>query len=144
MNDSTLARLAAKYGTPLYVYDAEVIRGRAKLFFASIPFHRKRIYYATKANGNVSLLRLLRKCGVHADTFSPGEVFLARRAGFPPDHIIFSGNNASDDDLAYVSREGVTFNIDTQQILDWNRLAKNATLRPGQRLTLLVKNSSRG
>ena len=36
------------------------------------------------------------------------------------------------------------FNIDTQQILDWNRLSKNSVLRPGQRLTLLVKSTSRG
>ena len=36
------------------------------------------------------------------------------------------------------------FDIDTQQILDWNRLSKNSVLRPGQRLTLLVKSSSRG
>jgi membrane-bound lytic murein transglycosylase D len=36
------------------------------------------------------------------------------------------------------------FDIDTQQLLDWNRLSKNSVLRPGQRLTLLVKNSPRG
>jgi membrane-bound lytic murein transglycosylase D len=36
------------------------------------------------------------------------------------------------------------FNIDTQQIIDWNRLTKNPVLRPGQRLTLLVKGTSRG
>ncbi len=36
------------------------------------------------------------------------------------------------------------FDIDTQQILDWNRLSKNSVLRPGQRLTLLVKSNSRG
>lgn len=45
------------------------------------------------------------------------------------------------DNLWTISRQ---FDVDVQQILDWNRLAKNATLRPGQRLTLLVKNSSRG
>lgn len=36
------------------------------------------------------------------------------------------------------------FDIDTQQILDWNRLSKNSVLRPGQRLTLLVRSTSRG
>jgi len=36
------------------------------------------------------------------------------------------------------------FNVDTQQILDWNRLSKDSVLRPGQRLTVLVKGTSRG
>ena len=36
------------------------------------------------------------------------------------------------------------FDVETQQICDWNRLSKNTVLRPGQRLTLLVKSDLRG
>ena len=113
MNATMLQSLARKYDTPLYVYDAEVIRKKYSIIHNAIPFHKKRIYYAIKANGNVHLLRLLRKCGAFADTFSPGEVFLSLKAGFSPQQIIFSGTNASEKDLRYVAGKGVTVNMDS-------------------------------
>lgn len=39
---------------------------------------------------------------------------------------------------------GRQFDVDAQQIRDWNKLPKNPVLRPGQRLTLLVKSTPRG
>ena len=113
MRISLLDRLARRYGTPLYVYDAETIRKRFFLMQNAIPYHKKKIYYAAKANSNVHILRLLRKCGAYADTFSPGEVFLSLKAGFPPSHVIFSGNNASEEDLRYVSQRRVTVSMDS-------------------------------
>lgn len=113
MNATMIQSLAQEYGTPLYVYDAEVIRKKYSIIHDAIPFHRKRIYYATKANGNVHILRLLKKCGAFADTFSPGEVFLSLKAGFSPSQIIFSGTNVSYEDLRYVTRKGVTVNMDS-------------------------------
>jgi membrane-bound lytic murein transglycosylase D len=39
---------------------------------------------------------------------------------------------------------GRQFDVDAQQIRDWNKLPRNPVLRPGQRLTLLVRSASRG
>ena len=39
---------------------------------------------------------------------------------------------------------GRQFDVDAQQIRDWNKLPRNPVLRPGQRLTLLVKSTYRG
>ena len=55
--------LANKYGTPLYVYDAAIIRrqiDRVKRAFANLPF---RPFYAMKANGSLAILELIRKQG---------------------------------------------------------------------------------
>src|SRR5437016_14017440 len=74
--------LARRFGTPLYVYDAAVIRRqieRVKRAFARLPF---RPFYAMKANSNLAILRLVHQSGFGADAVSPGEIFLASNAGF--------------------------------------------------------------
>ncbi len=72
-----LRRLAAAYGTPLWVYDAEIIRrqiGALKSFDT--------IRYAQKACSNTHILRLMRKEGVAVDAVSSGEIDRALRAGY--------------------------------------------------------------
>ena len=80
-NVSTEA-LAERFGTPLYIYDAAVLRRQIRNLqgaFANLPF---RPFYAMKANGNLSILRMLREHGFGCDSVSPGEIYLATRAGF--------------------------------------------------------------
>lgn len=86
-----LAAIAAKVGTPLYVYNAEVIRDRYRALtsaFAAIPH---KICYAIKANSNLAVLRVLRDLGAGADIVSGGEMRRALKAGFLPERIVFSG-----------------------------------------------------
>jgi diaminopimelate decarboxylase len=91
--------LAEKYGTPLYVYDAATIRRqieRVKGAFARLPF---RPFFAMKANSNAAILRLVREHGFGCDAVSPGEIFIAKHAGFTSEEIWFTCSNVSDDDL---------------------------------------------
>src|SRR5690348_1853674 len=91
--------LANEYGTPLYIYDAAIIRrqiANVKRAFAALPL---RPFYAMKANSNLSILRLIREHGFGCDAVSPGEIFLAKRAGFESHDIWFTCSNVSDDDL---------------------------------------------
>src|SRR5882672_4024800 len=72
--------LANRFGTPLYVYDAAVIRRQVENLrraFGALPF---RPFYAMKANSALAILRLVHQAGFGADAVSPGEIFLARRA----------------------------------------------------------------
>ena len=69
-----LARLAARYGTPLYVYSAETIRTRLHAFdnaFHSIPHT---ICYSVKANSTLAILRLIAEQGAGFDVVSGGEL----------------------------------------------------------------------
>jgi diaminopimelate decarboxylase len=90
-DNTPLAELAARVGTPLYVYSAGAVRDRVRAFdeaFAGLPHA---LHYALKANSNLSVLRLLRSLGCRADANSIGEVAVAMRAGFAPDDIVFTG-----------------------------------------------------
>ena len=100
MDDRQLAAIADAVGTPTYVYDAAQIRARyAALTGALEPRFPSQVFYAVKANSNLAVLALLRTLGAGADIVSGGELFRARRAGFAPGRIVFSGVGKTDDEL---------------------------------------------
>src|SRR5439155_3644628 len=104
---------AEQYGTPLYVYDAAIIRrqiDRVKNAFRILPF---RPFYAMKANGALAILDLVRKSGFGSDAVSPGEIYIARQAGFTPDNIWFTCSNVSDDDLRQIKEQQIVINVNS-------------------------------
>ena len=110
--------LANRYGTPLYVYDAAVIRrqiDRVKTAFESLPF---RPFYAMKANGALAILDMVRKSGFGCDAVSPGEIFIARQAGFTPENVWFTCSNVSDDDLRQVHDPQIVINVNSMSEID--------------------------
>ena len=110
--------LAATFGTPLYIYDAAVIRRQMERItraFAGLPF---RPCYAMKANGNLSILRMLREGGFGCDCVSPGEIHLAMKAGYTPESIWFTCSNVSDDDLRAIPDPGIVVNVNSMSEID--------------------------
>jgi len=65
-----------RFGTPLYLYSENKIRRQYKLLAEAFSkqYPKTRILYATKANTNLSILRVLRDEGAEVDAVSPGEV----------------------------------------------------------------------
>jgi len=110
--------LASKYGTPLYIYDAAIIRRqieRVKKAFAALPF---RPFYAMKANGSLAILDLVRTNGFGCDCVSPGEIYIARQAGFTPEEIWFTCSNVSDDDLRAIGDPRIIINVNSLSEID--------------------------
>ncbi len=111
MNKKQLINLAQKYGTPLYVYDGDLIIQRYQELSDFIPWKKLKIYYAMKANYNLHLLKLLNKKGAYLDAVSPGDVLLALKAGFSKEKILFTANKITDEEMHYVKKSDVLFNI---------------------------------
>lgn len=87
LTDARLRELARAHGTPLYVYDAAIIRQRvAELQGFDC------IRYAQKANAHPGILRLLRECGVEVDAVSAGEIHNALAAGYTPAQIVYTAD----------------------------------------------------
>lgn len=108
MDDRLLTAVAEAVGTPVYVYDAAVIRGRyAALAGALAGRVRARIHYSVKANSTGAVLRLLRELGAGADIVSGGELQRARAAGFAPRDIVFSGVGKTDGELGAAIDAGI-------------------------------------
>ncbi len=94
--------LADGFGTPLVVYCEETLRARARALRDAIGGGR--LFYGTKAFGNIALLRLLREEGVGADVASEGELALAAAAGFAGNELVVHGNAKDEAFLAAAAR----------------------------------------
>jgi diaminopimelate decarboxylase len=89
--------LCEEFGTPLVVYCDETLRAQARAY-RSVESDAL-VVYATKAFTNVAMLRLFADEGLGADVSTLGELQFALRAGIPPAHLVFHGNNKSDAEL---------------------------------------------
>lgn len=118
MNNRLLQNIAKEFGTPTYVYDASVIVSQyRRLKNAFNPLDVK-LHYAMKALNNVNVLRVLLNEGSGLDAVSIEEVYLALRAGFAPDQIMYTPNGVSFDEIVEAVELGVHINIDNLSTLE--------------------------
>ncbi|MCS7029547.1 MAG: diaminopimelate decarboxylase [Bacteroidia bacterium] len=107
-----------EFGTPLYVYDTNIIDRQYKRLisaFATVPL---KIKYACKALNNLSILKFMRKIGTGLDAVSIEEVELGIMAGFDPHEILFTPNSVGFDEIKKAVEYGVMVNIDNISILE--------------------------
>ena len=118
--------LAEKYDTPLYVLSENRIRDNYNRLHSALLNEYKyiRIYYAAKANSNLTVLKILQSEGAYLDTVSPGEVFMGLSSGFTPDHLLFTGTSVRNDELNMLADANITVNVDS--ISELERLLKFA------------------
>lgn len=91
--------LAQKYGSPLYVYDFDVITHKFTVLKEAFKARKSLICFAAKANSNLSVLKHIAKLGAGCDCVSIGEVKRALHVGIPKYKIIFSGVGKRDDEI---------------------------------------------
>ncbi len=127
---SALTRLAAGHGTPLYVYDAETIRERARALYAAFAprFPRLALRYALKANTNVEIVRQLLAEGLAPEVVSEGEIRAALRAGATGHDILFTSSSKSPSEIDFALGHDVLLNVDN---LDELEQVSAAALRLG-------------
>lgn len=118
---STL-ELVKKFDTPLFVTSDKRIRANYNRLYKALSsnYEKIRIYYAAKANSNLSILKILENEGSYLDAVSPGEIWLAQKAGFSSDKILFTGTSVRTDELANVLSSKIAVNIDS--LSELNRL----------------------
>jgi diaminopimelate decarboxylase len=91
--------LASATGTPCYVYSGAVIRERYRAIDDAFGGYPHALHYALKANSTFALVTLLRSLGSAADANSIWEIDVARRAGFEPKDLVFTGVGKSAEEL---------------------------------------------
>ena len=111
--------LCEKYGTPLYVYDAQTIENQYNILrgaFSDVP--RLRINFAIKALTNLSVLKFMKRLGSCVDTVSIEEVKLCLHAGFAPSQIGFTPSGVSWAEIEESVRLGVKVHLDSLPLLE--------------------------
>lgn len=113
--DVPAEQLVAEYSTPLYVYSENAILTRYRAFADAFAAVDPLIAYSVKANGNLSVLRLLARAGAGADIVSGGELQRALLAGIPPERIVFSGVGKTVAEMAFALSNGIhAFNVESE------------------------------
>lgn len=119
MTHTDLLNVVKQHGSPVYVYNADVITAQYnRLTNAFKKVRQLRLNYAVKALSNIAILQHLKSLGSGLDTVSIQEVQLGLAAGFSPDKIIFTPNGVSLQEIEEVAAMGVQINIDNLSILE--------------------------
>ena len=134
--------LAEKFGTPAYILDENTIRENCRVYkrAATENFGADALpLYASKALSCMAIYKLVAEEGLGIDCVSGGELYTAKKAGFPADKIYFHGNNKTDKDINDALDMGVgTFvvdNIDELEALSQIACARGVTQRILLRIT---------
>lgn len=130
LNADNLLRLPAEFGCPVWVYDAQIIRGQiAKLSQFDV------VRFAQKACSNIHILRLMREQGVKVDSVSLGEIERALAAGFVPgkDEIVFTADMIDEATLVRVHELRIPVNAGSVDMLE-----QLGQVSPGHRVWLRV------
>lgn len=128
--------IVAQYGTPLYVYNEEIIREHMDAVARVITKYPYTANYSIKANTNIHILKLALEEGNNCDAMSVGELQMLEKAGFPTERIFFVPNNVSEEELQYAIDHNIMTSLDSLSQLELfgtlNRGGKCAVrLNPG-------------
>ena len=116
--DVSLADIAAKHGTPTYVYSAASIDAAFREYQTALYGRPHLICYAVKANSNLAILNRLARLGAGFDVVSGGELERVMRAGGDAGKVVFSGVGKTRSELALALDRGIRcFNIESESEL---------------------------
>ena len=104
-----VSELKSQYGTPLYVYDENMLVNQCRTFinnFKSSKFNTE-VLYASKAFSCLEVLRIASREGLGVDVVSLGEIHTAYKAGYDMKRAYFHGNNKTREELQYALEVGV-------------------------------------
>ena len=101
-----LKDIAQKGAAPFYLYDLDGMRDWYQLFRKSVPSHTE-VFYAMKANNNFQILKIFQEEGAGVDVVSGGEITLAKKMGFQPDKMIFSGVGKNQEEITMALQWGL-------------------------------------
>ena len=125
--------IASEYGTPVYVYNEEIIRKSMETVEGVITKYPYTANYSVKANTNIEILKLALEEGLNCDAMSPGEITLLLKAGFPAEKIFFVSNNVAAEEMQFAIDKGVIVSLDSLDQLD-----RFGQINPGGRCAVRI------
>ncbi|MGQ0794552.1 MAG: diaminopimelate decarboxylase [Deltaproteobacteria bacterium] len=114
IDSALIEKLAAIYGSPLFVFCEDEIRGNARGFREAFEaqYPKLQVAYSYKTNPLPGILRIIHDEGLWADACSGFEYGIARRLGVPGESIVFNGPYKTCGELSRAISEGALINID--------------------------------
>jgi diaminopimelate decarboxylase len=114
-----LADIAARFGTPTYVYSRAALEAAWQNWAKALAGRDTLVCYAVKANSNLGVLNVFARLGAGFDIVSGGELSRVLAAGGAADKVVFSGVGKSRAEMQQALRAGVRcFNLESPAELD--------------------------
>jgi diaminopimelate decarboxylase len=114
-----LDSIAARFGTPCYVYSRSAIEEAYGEFVRALDGRAGLVCYSVKANSNLSILRVLAHLGAGFDIVSGGELARVLAAGGDPGKIVFSGVGKSEAEIRLALDKNIgCLNIESEAELE--------------------------
>ena len=129
-----LTAIAAEFGSPVYVYDANCITHQYQKLTAAFAQTDTKFFYACKALTNIAVLKHIKSIGCNVDCSSINEVKLALLAGFEPQNVLYTSNGIHFSEIEEVQGLGVNINIDSLSNLEKFAIKYGHTYPVGIRL----------
>jgi len=123
-----LAAIAARYGTPCFVYSRAALTAAYREFDGALAALPHLTCYAMKANSNLAVLDVFARLGSGFDVVSGGELARVIAAGGDPRRVVFSGVGKSDEELHQaLDLDILSFNVESASELEHlHRAARRA------------------
>lgn len=118
LSNEQLLQIAERFGTPVYVYDAEKIKQQYQKLKDGFAILDTSFFFACKALTNVNVLKYISSLGCGIDCSSINEVKLALHAGVSPAKILYTSNGISFEEIEEAVQSGVHVNIDSLSNLE--------------------------
>ena len=121
-----VSKIVSEVGTPFYCYSYNKILDQYRVLAAALSSSKISIYFAVKANSNLSILKELKKFQLGADVVSIGELMKALKSGINPKKIVFSGVGKTSSELGYaIDKKILLINTESKsEIKEIDRIAK--------------------
>ena len=137
LEDVPLADVAKRHGTPCYVYSRAALLGRLTEYESAFGDSPHQVCYAVKANGNLTILKVLADSGAGFDIVSGGELFRVLKAGGDPEKVIFSGVGKIAAEIDYALEQKIrSFNCESEPEL---ALVNSMAARRGMKARVAVR-----
>ena len=119
LEEVSLTDVAARYGTPCFVYSRAALETAYREFDGAFAGIEHLTCYALKSNSNLAVLDVFARLGSGFDVVSGGELARVVAAGGDPAKVVFSGVGKSDDELRQALALGIRcFNVESPSELE--------------------------
>ncbi len=122
-----VSRIVKEVGTPFYCYSHNKIVNQYRGLADALSSSKVSIYFAVKANSNLSIIKTLAKEGAGADVVSLGEFKRCLMAGVDPKKIVFSGVGKTTEEIAEALNKDIfQINVESEaELININAIAKS-------------------
>ena len=122
-----VSRIVSEVGTPFYCYSYNKIVDQYRGLAEALSSSKVSIYFAVKANSNLSIIKTLAKEGAGADVVSLGEFKRCLMAGVDPKKIVFSGVGKTTEEIAEaLDKDIFQINVESEaELININAIAKS-------------------